>query len=432
MRSRTLCSTLVCAVLPICGLLAARADTAPTLSPPPEGDYRGAARSIASFFRLYYGYAQDPEFCVLGIRGAEESFQRNADAIATLAGPERRAFASYFQDQLMPYFARSSAGVEGLGTYPELIAKREEAIAWFLEHQPHGPATTVSEITAYAAAERAYLERAATESAWVEKAFGASACLRWAARRSNELPELSDFELFRTSWVAESAVRAELRQLRAPWLPTLTVDRQAPRRRVGKDAFATVSGLGTELLAAAANIKAIDEEDAKAALLEVWASKLDPVEAALVRAQLTRRAEARAAAVEFFAERLPLMAMPAGTEDPLGARAAKALGTSARALSVRALSAMDSFSEDRSEFAGMVFRHPVRFSGKTFSVGQVRRGAPRPDWPRGIGGDDLCSLVILTAVTFGEGANVSIGKWITHSETTYPIECSRKNATYGQ
>lgn len=403
------------------------------LDPPPTGSYAGAALATYAFFNLYYNHSRDPEFCVLSIRGAGDAFKRNSQTISKLAGPEQQVFSDYFSHQLVPYFARTSEGVEGIGSYSELIGKREESMRWLREHTPSGPAETPAEIAAYVATERAYLERAASDSAWVEDLFARSPCIRWAARSSGELPALGEFGIYRQSWVNDAAVRAKLRALRAPLLPRLTTGQQTTgnRSRVGKDSYASATGLGTALLTTAATVQAIDSEDGKAALVELWAAKLDPVEGARVREVLVGRREARAAAQAFFSERLDLMGLPPAAADQSALREAKALGAIANALSVRALTAMTTFAEDRTGFAGKSFARPVRFAGKTFTFAQVRRGAPWPGWPRGLGGDDVCSLVIVTAVYYSSGADVSLRKWQQHSDSSYPIACARRHATYG-
>ena len=418
-------------VLVLATVQVASADPA-KLAPPPDGPDSGPARTIGKFFDMYYQYAQDPEFCILSVRSAADSFKRNAEAIAQLTGPEQKTFEAYFKTQLVPYFARTSGGVEGMGTYNELVAKRLESQAWLTEHAPKGPASTPAEIGTYAAAERAYLERAAADSVWVEKAFAESPCLRWAARRTNELPALGDFGIYRRSWVAEPAARAKVRDLRAKLLPSLTAHRQAvsSMKNLGRGPFRAASDLGTALLVMASAVKNIDAENPKAELLQVWVKALDPTESALVAQELAGRAEARAEAVAWFAAKFALMGMPPAATDQRAAGDAKALGATAKALAVRVLSPMATFSENRTEFGDKVFSRAVHFAGKTFTFAQVVAGAPWKDWPADLGGPGTCSLVILTAMYYSAGANVALGKWELHSDTAYPIPCARKTATY--
>ena len=134
------------------------------------------------------------------------------------------------------------------------------------------------------------------------------------------------------------------------------------------------------------------------------------------------------------------MAMPPAAADQRAAGDAKKLGATAKALAVRVLAPMTTFAEDRTEFAGKRFARPsdgvsvvapsFHFAGQTFTFAQVRAGAPWPDWPADLGGAGTCSLVILTAMKYTAGANVALGTWELHSDTTYPIACARKDATY--
>lgn len=402
------------------------------LAPPPSGNYSGAARTVANFFDTYYGYAKDPEFCILSMRSAADSFKRNAETIATLPEAEKTAFGAYFQTKLVPYFAKTSGGVEGMGTYNELVAKRQAAERWFKEHTPKGPASKAADIAAYGTVEKAYLERAAAESAWVEKAFAISPCLRWAARRTNEIPALGDFAIYRTAWVAEDAVRKQVRDWRSKLVPQLTAHGQAATtlQHMGKGPWKNSAELGTSLLVMASAVKNIDAEDGNAATVALWRDAVDTKEAALIDAGLTGRTQARADAVQFFDSKLQLMAMPPAVDDSTAASQAKALGATKGALAVRVIAPMQSFNESRTEFAGKRFARPVTFSGKTFSFAMVQKGPPWPVWPAGLGGKDLCSIVTLTAMFYSSGANVALKKWELHSDTAYPIACSRKDATY--
>lgn len=199
----------------------------------------------------------------------------------------------------------------------------------------------------------------------------------------------------------------------------------------GHGPWRSASDLGTALLLMASAVKGIDAEQPKAELLKAWIAALDPTERALVAQELAGRAEARAAAVETFKAKLALMAMPPAAADQRAAGDAKKLGATAHALAVRVLAPMTTFAEDRTEFAGKTFARPVHFAGQTFTFAQVRAGAPWPDWPADLGGAGTCSLVILTAMKYTAGANVALGTWELHSDTTYPIACARKDATYG-
>ena len=416
-------------------LLAPVASAAPALPPPPEGAYAGAARTVFNFFNLYYGYAQDPEFCILSMRSAADSFKRNAETLRTLTGPEQAVLADYFQHQLVPYFSRTSGGVEGEGTYDELVARRQQSMAWLREHAPRATAAevqTAAQIEAYAATERAYLARAAEDSAWVERLFAASPCIRWAARRNNEIPALGDFGIYRRSWVAEAEVRGKVRAARAQLVPALAGHQQVRGQldRAARQAFPSASSLGTTMLTVAAAVKQLDAEAALAERVRLWAAALDPVEGALVAELVAGRDQARADAVAWFSAQLKVMALPPAAADQSAAREARALGATSGALAVRVLSPMSSFSEDRTEFADKIFLRPVRFSGKTFTFAQVRRGAPWKDWPADLGAGDLCSLIILSGVYYSAGANVPLRKWELHSDSTYPVACQRKGETY--
>lgn len=403
-----------------------------TLPPPPAGNYSGAARTVFSFFNMYYNYAQDSEFCILSMRSAADSFKRNAETIATLPEPTRTQFAEYFQKQLVPFFARTSGGVEGMGTYNELVAKRQASQQWLTDNKPKGPAATAEEIAAYGAKEQAYLARAAEDSAWVERAFAINACMRWAERRSNEIPALGDFGIYRRSWVAEAPVRKMLRETRQRLVPELSAHAVANNtlKHQGQGPWRTAREMGDALLMMAAAVKNIDGENAKAQLVEHWIKALDATEGALLQQILAGRSEARAAALAFFKAKLDTMGLPEGVSDGAAAGQAKALGATQGALAVRVTSPMATFNEDRTEFAGKIFLRPVKFAGKTFAFALVRKGAPWKDWPTELGGSDLCSMVVLTGTYYSAGANVALNKWELHSDITYPIACSNKNKTY--
>ena len=416
--------------------LAPTSSLAQPMPAPPTGSSTGPARTVAGFFSLYYGYAQDPDFCILSMRSARDAFRRTAALLPDIKGSEGSAFATYFHDVLVPHFAPMAEGVPGLGTYEQLVARRTESMAFLRASAPHGPARTPAEIAAYAEAERGYLTRVAADEAWVEEVFARGPCVRWGARRSSEIPWLGDFGVYRDYWVNEDKVRVRLREERAKHLP------QMRGHGIGANLLAHhvagpwtgASSLGTTLLSVAGAIKAIDDDRDAAATMAVWIAELEPTESAALAQAVAERDRVRAELVAVFDQGVGEMGLPeAATDDPVAAAHLRKLCLGKGALATRVTGQMSRFREQRTEFAGKTFARPVQFAGKTFSFVVVRKGAPWPAWPSGLGaaiGGGLCHVQGFAAVMYQEGVGVKLDQWEVHSDTAYPIPCSRKSATF--
>lgn len=315
--------------------LAPTSSLAQPMPAPPTGSSTGPARTVAGFFSLYYGYAQDPDFCILSMRSARDAFRRTAALLPDIKGSEGSAFATYFHDVLVPHFAPMAEGVPGLGTYEQLVARRTESMAFLRASAPHGPARTPAEIAAYAEAERGYLTRVAADEAWVEEVFARGPCVRWGARRSSEIPWLGDFGVYRDYWVNEDKVRVRLREERAKHLP------QMRGHGIGANLLAHhvagpwtgASSLGTTLLSVAGAIKAIDDDRDAAATMAVWIAELEPTESAALAQAVAERDRVRAELVAVFDQRVGEMGLPeAATDDPVAAAHLRKLGLGKGAL----------------------------------------------------------------------------------------------------
>ncbi|MCX5747322.1 MAG: hypothetical protein NT062_33055 [Proteobacteria bacterium] len=417
--------------------LGARVADAAPLGPPPDGNLSGQGKAVRRFLLLYANYAQDPNFCVISQRSAKGSFERNAEIITQLPPEDAALLGPYFRDQFLPYFAPHFDGVPGLGTYDEIVARREASMAWLKANKAKGPAATPADIVRYTTEEKTYAARVHADHVWTEQLFAASACIRWAARSSMEGGKLYELGIYRRSWVNEQEALAQIHAARDALLPTLAgTQGHAPnvlKQIGGATSFASSSDLGVGLIELAGAVTSIDGETPAVATLQIWIANLVPSEAKRLRALLDERDKLRADLVAVFDRLLPTMGLPVEVKDGAGtAQMKKLIGKGA--LASRVIGKLESFDYSTTDAGnGMEYNRPVRFAGKHVTFTVVAKDPPFADhWPTGLGAaaGPLCHATSFEADFYSAGQGKTLHVWELNGGTAMPIQCARKTATY--
>lgn len=397
------------------------------LVPPPAlAPTTTAERYVAAFFAHYYARAIDPDFCILADTSARAAFRRVENLLPSLQIPHRFTYARYFHRHLAPAFAPSAHGVEGMGTYAELIARRDRTIAKLQRDLPRGPASTRDEIINYATTERRYLEQVQRERDWVNTLIAAGACIRRGIARDVPVPGINGFAVFRSYWVDDEKVRARLREQRRLVLPMLTADQHGAQLLMRRDTAWDSATTGAELQSIASAIAAIDAEDSIASSWQLWIPHLEPTESAALRDRLSDRLRIRSELASRFDLVLAQTQLPDAVEDDKAQTYLSRLAVAKGTRNTRVIGQVARVRDHRHPKASSTGPATV---ADTFAFAVIRNGAPSSDWPPGLGlraPGGLCYVQPYVAIVYRHGEAVPIGKWQVNAQPAYPVACGNE------
>jgi hypothetical protein len=340
--------------------------------------------------------------------------------ILRLPPGEQQVFMDY-RNKLTRHFNAEHRGIPGLGTWREVMVKRDEALKWYPANKPKGTPKTDAEFAAYAKSIKAYRTRAQSDRAYLGKA------LAWpcAQMRSRGLGKWNYY--VRASSVDRVLTRA-IRE-NQPRLHHL----QSAKHFLAKYADATYKeprDYGRMLLDAVALYSNLQEDLGREKRLMLWAQAIGGNAAAAAKADLATARAAMKTVAALYAANIKKVRLPKKARSSKAQRIARrAVGKQVR---VHATSGIRKVANPQSEVfrrAGKLWKRSWSESLDEVEIWYIARAKPKKwfvDMP-GVPLKKVCSLRTAAAHRYRRGLNVKLNRWLLEEDAMIsPILCTAK------